>query len=257
MPSGIVTSPDGRRVVNGMYISPTAFGEPLDVSGSAWHSAQWDPKTGTVRTPFKWGQAATLGTAIGLAAPYAVGALAGGGGGGAYVPGAANLVGGSATNAAAASIAAPAVTAGATGGSMGFTLKDLLPTLLGKGFDAGANIYGANRANAAANRGYEIQAANDDRLYQLALKQEAEQKAQWEAQQAQAAKEFAATEEERAYQRTLSDYNLSLLKDRETRLAPYRAASTQALASLGSILGLGGGHMASPWLSPSNVGRSA
>lgn len=180
----------------------------------------------------------------------AIGAAGGAGGGAAaYVPGAANIINPASTAAGVGFGAAPAAGAGAGMGAASW---------IGRGIDAGANIYGANRANAASNRAAAAAERGAEAELAFLREQEAERRRQWEADQAFQAQKFAADEEERAFNRRIAEaaeadrgVDRRLREERETRLAPYRAASADALGRIGTILGAG----QTKWRSPSNAGR--
>ena len=107
------------------------------------------------------------------------------------------------------------------------------------------NLY-ASRKQSTANRealAYQQQANEQamamDREMEAERKrqfdvQQVELKRQWDATQQFEASRFAASEDERLYDRRIRD-------ERETRRAPYRAASEAALARLPGILA--GGRM--------------
>lgn len=105
------------------------------------------------------------------------------------------------------------------------------------------NIYGARKNQTANREALAAQQASTDQAMMFEREQMAEAKrqfdiqqsqlrAQWERDQAMQAQQFAATEDERLYQR-------KLLEDRETRRAPYRQASADALGRLPGILASG------------------
>ncbi len=103
---------------------------------------------------------------------------------------------------------------------------------------AGTTAYGAHAAGKSSRRASDVQAKADADTLAIERERDAEAKRQFDAQEAQKAKEFAASEEERAYARQQADYDRQLQRDKEARLAPYRQASAAALGSLGKILGI-------------------
>lgn len=110
---------------------------------------------------------------------------------------------------------------------------------------ASATAYGAHSAGKSARRAADVTAKADTDTLALERERDAEARRQWEADQQQKAKEFAAAEEERAFARQQAEiaaadraYQQQLLREREQRAAPYRAMSQQALGNLGSLLGI-------------------
>lgn len=126
------------------------------------------------------------------------------------------------------------------------------------GIGAAANVYGSKKQSQAANRAADVQSRADAAALEDARAQREEAKRQFDAQQAQQAKEFAAAEEERAYARQKDEYNQRLLQEREQRAAPYRQLSQQAVGRLGDLLGLSRGMpLASPAPIQGNAPMSA
>lgn len=113
-----------------------------------------------------------------------------------------------------------------------------IASVIAGGTAAGATIYGSRKAGQSARRAQTIQSKSDDVSLQFERERDAEARRQWEAQQQFQAKQFAAQEEERLNARKIADYNQRLAEERETRRAPYRAASQAALQSLAERLGL-------------------
>lgn len=111
-------------------------------------------------------------------------------------------------------------------------------TLIAGAVGGGAAAYGAHAAGKSAARASDVQAKADADTLAIERERDAEAKRQFDAQEAQKVKEFAASEEERAYARQQADYDRQLQRDKEARLAPYRQASAAALGSLGKILGI-------------------
>ena len=95
----------------------------------------------------------------------------------------------------------------------------------------GAQVYGAKKAGQSAKRASQVTARADDAAMEEARLEREEAKRQFDAQEAQRAKEFAASEEERVYTRRLQE-------EKEARQAPYRQASAAALGNLGKMLGI-------------------
>jgi len=194
-------------------------------------------------------------SALGAALPSGAGATAG-------------TLGGISTGAAAP---------GATGAVVGTAAGVGMPAhIVGTGINAAAQVYGANRANAASNRAADASERGNAAELAFLREQEAERRRQWDADQQQQARQWAASEEERAYNRTQSEANAAertrraaleermnastederlyrrrLDEERDARRQPYRDASLGALGRLGSLMGGGQGQ----WRSPSNVGR--
>lgn len=137
------------------------------------------------------------------------------------------------------------VAASGTGGgsAMGFSLGRLLGS---RGFEALANgatsLLGMRSQNNANRYATDVNARLT--AEQLAMERErlareqaaadadrADAKARWDAEQAMAARQFAASEDERAY-------NRQLLEAREARRAMYDPYRQNAMRSLGAILGI-------------------
>ena len=105
------------------------------------------------------------------------------------------------------------------------------------------NLYGANKAQGANREALAAQMAAQTQAEILAREQLAEEKrqfeltrseqaAQWAADQKFKADQFAASEEERLYDRRLRD-------EKEARLGPYREASAAALGRLPGVIASG------------------
>jgi len=128
---------------------------------------------------------------------------------------------------------------GLAGGSMGapwWKLGELAVGTFG-------NIYGANKSQSANRESLRAQMAGQTQAEILAREQMAEEKrqfeltrqeqaAQWAADQKFQADKFAASEEERLYDRRLKD-------EREARMGPYREASAAALQRLPGLIASG------------------
>ena len=104
-------------------------------------------------------------------------------------------------------------------------------SLIGAGAAGGASVYGSKKAGDSAKRASQVTARADDAAMEEARLEREEAKRQFDAQEAQRAKEFAASEEERVYTRRLQE-------EKEARQAPYRQASAAALGNLGKMLGI-------------------
>lgn len=179
-------------------------------------------------------------TILPIAAFATGGAALGAAGGGAAAGGAATVNGlPMAPYAGAAAMHAPAAI------SAGASTASRIPWLAvgSKAADTLFGIY-ANKKQQQGNReALAYQQAKDAEAMQYEREQMAEQrrqfdlqqqaaKAQWDAQQKFQQEQFAASEEERLYNRRLQD-------EKEARRAPYRAASLDALNRLPSILDSG------------------
>lgn len=132
-----------------------------------------------------------------------------------------------------------------------------VPAMLGSvaagGVAAGATVYGSKKASAASRRASDVTDRANRAAEEDLRAQREEERRRWEAEQEQAAREFAALEEERRYTREKDEYEQRLKQEREARMAPYRQMSAQALGSLGQMLGLGRPQGA-PMPSPRSVG---
>lgn len=165
------------------------------------------------------------------------------------------FLGGGAAAGGAASAAAPTLPAAATAGVVAPSVASgagmSIPwwSVASKGVDTLSGIY-ANRQNSKANReAMSVQERYNAEAMAFEREQMAEARRQFDAQQAAAkaaldasnkfeADKWAASEEERLYDRRLRD-------ERETRRAPYREASA---AALGRIPGILAGGRTSPGL---------
>lgn len=138
-----------------------------------------------------------------------------------------------------------------------------IATAIAGGTAAAGTIYGAHKAGSSAKRAQDIQSRADADTLAIERERDAEARRQWEADQAQRAKEFAAAEEERAFARQQAEiaatdraYQQQLLREKEARAVPYRQMSQQALGNLGSLLGIdlsGGGPMRSAQMAAPRV----
>lgn len=206
---------------------------------SAWDAAVKEKQSGAWRRKALRtvaGGAALFGGGAALSSLLAPAASAGLAGGGA--------VAGPVASGAGASVA------GTTGGGM--TLGRIFGS---RGFEAGANaltsllgMRSQNRANRYATDANSRIMADQTRLEQERIRRQEEADAadradierRWVAEQAQKAQEYAALQEEREYNRSISDRQLRLDDEREARRAVYRPYGVRAMRSLGSILGIGG-----------------
>ena len=111
-------------------------------------------------------------------------------------------------------------------------------SLIGAGAAGGASVYGSKKAGQSAKRASQVTERADMAAMEEARLEREEAKRQFDAQEAQRAKEFAAAEEERVYRRTQDDYQQQLVREKEARQIPYRQASAAALGNLGKMLGI-------------------
>lgn len=171
-----------------------------------------------------------------IAASYAIPAAASGS---VSIPGGASI-----------STAFPAA-GGSGGGGMGFSLGKLLGS---RGFEAIANgatsllgLRSQNKTNKYATDANARLMADQTRLEQERLARtdaadtadRADAERRWQAEQDQAKQEYAAAQEQREYQRMISDRQLALDNEREARRSTYRSTyGDPAMRSLGSILGI-------------------
>ena len=82
---------------------------------------------------------------------------------------------------------------------------------------------------------------------------------EYERQQAQREYDYRAQQDawSRQFQQDQQNWQRQIYNDQQARLAPYRAASQQALGRLSDLIGLNDGQPASMgWLSPSKVGQT-
>ena len=114
-----------------------------------------------------------------------------------------------------------------------------VPLITG-GLSTIGQIYGSRQQGNANRRAMQVQERASQQAMELDREQEATRRAEFQAQQQQLQRQWDATqkfeadkwavlEEERLYDRRLKE-------ERETRMAPRRAASAQALANLPGIL---------------------
>ena len=141
---------------------------------------------------------------------------------------------------------------------MGFSIGSMLKNpLVGTGVQGLFSLFGQKAQNKANQYSVDAQTAAAAKTMQLELATQAEQKRQFNAQQAALAAQqtatnsynaqlLAAQNEQNAYNRSQgdyarsqSDYTRSLEEKRQAYLAPYRAQSAQARYSLMKMLGLG------------------
>lgn len=148
-------------------------------------------------------------------------------------------VGAASAGGAIAPAAAGKFTLGSLLGSKGMELGVGVGTsLLAQRSQNKANRYTTDR-NAELTR--EQMRLENERLVRAEAAEAADRadaERRWQAEQAFQKSTFDATEEERAYNRSISDRQLRLDDEREQRRAPYRAASERAMRTLGSILGI-------------------
>jgi hypothetical protein len=115
--------------------------------------------------------------------------------------------------------------------------------LIGAGLGTFGQIWGGRQQGNANKDALRAQERASQQAMAIEQEQMAEQRRQFDQQQALARQQWdttqkfeqdrwAASEEERLYDRRLKD-------ERETRMAPRRAASAQALANLPSVLASG------------------
>jgi len=168
-------------------------------------------------------QAGLTGAAV-VGAPAAIGAISGAAGAGAgasaSVPGA--------VGASAAPLGGGTV---ATGTGAGMTLGNIW-NLANLGVGAASSLFGMRSQNRGLDKQIALQ--RQEMAARLAADAEAraEAKRQFDAQQANETRRFAADDEDRAF-------NRRLLEEREARMAPYRVSADRARQRLAAFLGLG------------------
>lgn len=125
----------------------------------------------------------------------------------------------------------------AGGAAKGMTLGNLW-NFANLGVGAVSSLFGQRSQNRALNQ----QTALAEREMSMRLAADAEARAeakrQFDAQQANVARQMAADDEERAYSRSERDYARRLSDEREARMAPYRAQAERARMRLAQFLGL-------------------
>lgn len=99
------------------------------------------------------------------------------------------------------------------------------------GAQVAGNVIGSRSASRSADRAARSDSAALDQQMALERQRDDEARRQFDAQQQFDAQKWAVTEEQRIYDRRLTE-------EREARRAPYRAASGAALGRLGDLLGL-------------------
>jgi hypothetical protein len=209
-------------------------GDATDRAYKASEARQAQQRADDKRYRKKWFnviRAASLGIAGGAGA---AGMLAGGAAAGGAAASSATL-----PAAATAGMMAPSVAPVATGAGMSIPWW----SVASQGVNTLSSIY-ANRKNAQANQqAMSVQERANAEAMAFEREQMAEQRRQFDIQQAAAkealaaqnkfeADKWAASEEERLYDRRLRD-------ERETRRAPYRQASADALGRIPGLLASG------------------
>lgn len=121
---------------------------------------------------------------------------------------------------AGASSAATGAGSAATGGGM--SLGSLLGIGLPSGINTLGNLFAARSANNAADRAAQLNSAAALRAAELESQGNAEQLAFLKSQEAERQREWQQTQ----------DTNMGLFREREGRLAPYRALGPQSLGQL-------------------------
>jgi hypothetical protein len=168
--------------------------------------------------------------------------------GGALGGGTAASVGAAGAGAAGAG-AAGAGAAGAAGAG-GMSIGSILSApALGLGVQAATSYFGNRSANDANRYNADLSQQGIMAQIEQAERELAEQKRQFDAQQGAALeanaaanelkkRELEGSEEDRAFRRTMDEYNKSLLEAREGRRARYQPYQDAALMNLGRILNL-------------------
>jgi hypothetical protein len=123
---------------------------------------------------------------------------------------------------------------------------------IGAGASAGAGIYGAKKAGAAAKRAANVEQQSNQQAFELERQRLDEERRQWEAQQNLNRAQFDAAENERLFGQQETLAGRRLLEAREARRIPYHQAGLEAI---GRIRDLTGASDQFAWRSPSNVGR--
>jgi len=117
----------------------------------------------------------------------------------------------------------------------------LLPSLIA----GGATAYGAKKQGQSADRAARVTDQSNRDALAFERQREAQLQRQWEAEQEFQERKWNITEEDRLYNRGLSEA-------RETQRVPYRQAGLSSLARLDSLMSPAG-H--SQRRSPSSAGR--
>lgn len=215
-----------------------------DMKSGQWRPATADEQAATVRQrqidnaaskrQFFKQAALSAGAVVGGAfVGPALGAMGGGSAAGGTLGSMAGTIHGGVISTAAPTFS------GLAGGSMGVPWWKLGELAVG----TFGNIYGANKSQSANRESLRAQMAGQTQAEILAREQMAEEKrqfeltrqeqaAQWAADQKFQADKFAASEEERLYDRRLKD-------EREARMGPYREASAAALQRLPGLIASG------------------
>jgi len=157
---------------------------------------------------------------LGKAATIAAGGMA-------FAPGGAVSLGGAAGGASLPAAATEGIgfSSAGTGAGMGIPWWNIAS----KGVDTLFGIYSNRQASKANKEATAYQVTANEQAMQMEREQLAEQRRQWEAMQQFESQKWAASEEERLYDRRLRD-------EREARLAPRRAMAADALQRIPGIL---------------------
>lgn len=165
----------------------------------------------------------------------------------AALPALAAIGGGSAAASGAATAGAPAVSSAGGAFSLGSLMKN---PLTGLGVQGLFSLLGQRSQNKAMDKQLASQNASLAKQMELEIADRAEQKRQFDIQQAAAkaaldaqntmsARQLSADEADRAYARQQSEYQRQLMEKREAYLDPYRQQSQAARYSLMRMLGIG------------------
>ncbi len=240
-PQGIQIGPDGRPYImtprGPNYISPAAYGKPLDPSGTMHYSflrgrPAWDQYKGEVYQPWNGGNILSAAVGAAMGAPYlasAFGGVAGGLGSAGYLGGQLGAVTGLAVPAATAAASAIAPTLAAVGSkavpiTLGGILKGSLPYLA----NTIGNIYSTNKQSSAAKQASDAQAE--------AAKYAADLQAKAAADALTFTKEQAARDQ--AQWAWGQNNMIDQWEGRERNLAPYRGVGLGATNTIASLLGI-------------------
>ena len=110
--------------------------------------------------------------------------------------------------------------------------------IVSTGIEVAGSLYGSHKAGQASDKALAFDRESFDAQMELERQRDAEKFRQWKADEEFRRREFDATEGQRLYDRSLSEYDQQLRMAQEARRGPYRQARRQAMGRLGDLLGI-------------------
>lgn len=130
-----------------------------------------------------------------------------------------------------------------TGATIGTVLGGPVGGLIGAGVGAVANIFGSKKQASASNRAAAISSKTNTDALAYQREQDAIQKQQFDAQQAEARRQWDIQQANLQLQQQQANDDrsraIALQDAKESRAVPYRQASQKALLTIGSLLNSG------------------